>query len=131
MVNVFANEPDNLPETPRLPLPDPKVGSVPLVQLQDGAVRFVGTRVSLDSIIHAHKQGRKPTQINRSFDHISVSDIKKAIEYYETEREIVDQYIAARECIADAWRELSEARQRSPEWTAYLEQLQSRQEQAV
>ena len=40
MVNVFANEPENLPETPRLPLPDREVGRVPLVQLKDGTVRF-------------------------------------------------------------------------------------------
>ena len=131
MVNVFANEPENLPETPRLPLPDLEVGRVPLVQLKDGTVRFVGTRVSFDSIIFAHKQGRNPTQINHSFDLISVPDIEKAIEYYESEREIVDQYMTVRERIADAWRELSEARGQSPQWQAHLKELQAERKQPV
>ena len=131
MVNVFAERPKNLPKTPRLPLTTSTVGAVPLEQLEDGTVRFAGTRVSLDSIIIAHKQGRKPVQINESFDLINVPDIEKAIAFYESEKAIVDDYLNAREAIAKIWQELNEERQRSSEWRAHVERLKAEQKQPV
>ncbi len=117
MINVSANRPQNLPETPQLPLPSPDVGTVPLVQLENGAVRFAGTRVSLESIIFLHKQGQTPQQINDAFDLISTHDIEKAIEYYEAEKECVDRYLAVSQKISAAWREFDDARTQSGERT--------------
>ena len=131
MVNVFALEPENLPKTPRLPLPGPEVGTVPLVQLEDGSVRFAGTKVSFDSIVYLHKQGRTTEQINASFDLVSIEDIEKAIAYYESERFAVNEYLEASKRIGEAWRELSEARSRSSEWKAHLEQSRALRKQPV
>ena len=125
MVNVSSTKPKNLPITPKLPLPSPVVVDVPLVQLKDGSVRFKGTRVSLDTIIGAFKQGCDPNQIHKSFDLISVSDIEKAIEYYESEREAIDQYLETRERAAEIWREFNESFQRSPEWKARVQRLRN------
>ena len=131
MVNISSTRPKNLPIPPKLPLPSPGVGDVPLVQLKDGSVRFKGTRVSFDTIIYAFKQGCDPAQINGSYDLISIPDIEKAIEYYQSEREIVDRYLAARKEAAEIWREFNEKLQSSSDWQARVQRLRNERKQPV
>ena len=131
MVNVITQRPKNLPQSPRLPLLTSDDGTATLEQLEDGTVRFVGTRVSFDSVIAAYKQGRSPVQINDSFDVVSVLDIEKAIDYYRAEQKVVDEYLAVRKVAANIWREFNENRQRSPEWAAHIQQSRTEREQSA
>ncbi len=85
----------------------------PLRELENGAVRIEGTRVSLDSVIHHFNQGRSPEDIVRSFTTLKLRDVYLVIAYYLDHREAVDAYIQRQEAEADELQRSIEANQPS------------------
>ena len=67
----------------------------PLRELENGAVRIEGTRVSLDSVIICYNQGRTAEDIVRSFPTLKLRDVYLVIAYYLDNKEVVDAYIQA------------------------------------
>ncbi len=119
MSELFPPEPENLPEIPYIPLPNPDIGPLPLVRIEDGTVRYAGTRVRLDTIVTAYKmEGNNPEKIHDQFDRISIALIEKTIAYYESEREAIDKYLDAQELDGKLWMEYTIKLQQTPECKA-------------
>ncbi|HEV8604466.1 MAG TPA: DUF433 domain-containing protein [Tepidisphaeraceae bacterium] len=70
---------------------------VPLKADAHGVVRVGGTRVTLDTVVAAFRNGATAEQIAQDFDAVSLSDIYATITYYLHHQKEVDQYLADRE----------------------------------
>lgn len=62
-----------------------------------GCWRVAGTRVSIDSIIHAYWSGLSPEEIARNFPTASLQQIHGVLAWYLENRPEVDRAIAAHE----------------------------------
>jgi len=74
---------------PNLDLPDL------LVCTPQGTWRIAGTRVSIDSVIHAFWEGATPEEICQDFPTLSLAQVYEAIAYYLKQRDKVDAYLQA------------------------------------
>lgn len=63
----------------------------------DGTWRIVGTRVSLDSVVYAFRQGSTPEEICQDFPALSLDQAYAAIAYYLHYRQAVDAYLTAQD----------------------------------
>jgi uncharacterized protein (DUF433 family) len=89
------------------------------VESTDGALRIAGTRVSLDSVVHAFRRGAPPESIQRSFPLLTLEQVYGAITYYLAHAEEVDAYLAAGEERFEDLRR--EARESHPDWHEKLD----------
>ena len=80
--------------------------------------RVVGSRVSLDSIVHAFISGHSPETIAQSFPVLTLKQVYGSIAYYLGHREEVDRYLEAQEQDYEAKR--ASARAADPEFYARL-----------
>ena len=60
----------------------------------DGTWRVTGTRVSLDSVVYAFRQGSTPEEVCQDFPTLSLAQVYAAIAYYLHHRQAVDAYLA-------------------------------------
>jgi uncharacterized protein (DUF433 family) len=72
---------------------------IPLTQWQDGSIRVKGSRLAIDGIIYAYRQGEIPEAIFESYpsESYTVADIYAIIAYYLSNKEKFDKYLAKRE----------------------------------
>jgi uncharacterized protein (DUF433 family) len=75
-------------------------------------VRVAGTRVTLDTIIGAYKQGRSAEELAQDYPTVPKSAIYATIAYYLSAQEDVDAYLRARK--EQAQRVRAEVEQWSP-----------------
>ncbi|NOT48906.1 MAG: DUF433 domain-containing protein [Acidobacteria bacterium] len=61
-----------------------------------GVMRVGSTRVSLDSVIHAFKQGYSPEEIALDFDSLTLGEVYSAINFYLQHKSEVEEYLAER-----------------------------------
>ena len=73
-----------------------------VTQTPQGGYRIAGTRVSLDSVVHAWWDGRLPEAIVADFPTLSLEQVHGAIAYYLGHRAEVDRYLAEQD---NRWRE--------------------------
>ena len=97
--------------------------TVPLVYGEDGTIRIRGSRVTLDSIIHAFQQGATAEQIQDSFSSVTLGDIYGAIAYYLEHRVCVDVYLTRQEQAAQEARQMHA---QHPEVIAFRERVRLR-----
>lgn len=71
--------------------------STTYVDQRDGVYMVVGSRVSLDSIVHAFVGGQSPEAIAQAFPVLSLEQVYGAITYYLAHRGDVDHYLQARQ----------------------------------
>ena len=69
---------------------------LPLASDDHGVVRVAGTRVTLDTIVGAYKQGRSAEEIAQDYPSVPKSAIYATIAYYLSAQEDVDAYLRAR-----------------------------------
>jgi len=62
-------------------------------QTEHGNWRVTGSRVSIDSIIHAYQQGESPEQIAQNFPALSAEQVHGAIAFYLHHRDMMDRYL--------------------------------------
>jgi uncharacterized protein (DUF433 family) len=62
-------------------------------QTPQGGWRIVGTRVSLDSIIHCYWEGLSPEAIVAAFPSLRAEQVYGAIAFYLRNREEMDHYL--------------------------------------
>lgn len=67
--------------------------TVPLRTDEHGVMRIGDTRVRLDTVITAWKQGESPEQIVENFDVLDLADVYAVISYYLNHREEVERYL--------------------------------------
>ncbi len=77
------------------------------VEQQDDTYMVAGTRVSLDSIVHAFVSGASAETIAQAFPVLNLEQVYGAITFYLGHREEVDQYLDARQRDFDAQRQAS------------------------
>lgn len=64
--------------------------------LEENVYAVAGTRVSLDSIVHAFVSGQSPEAIAEAFPALSLEQVYGAITYYFAHRHDIDEYLARR-----------------------------------
>jgi uncharacterized protein (DUF433 family) len=64
-----------------------------------------GTRVTLDSILHAYRRGDTPEEIAEGFPTVPLADIYAVIAYYLRYRDEVDGYLAEQEAAGERARQ--------------------------
>jgi uncharacterized protein (DUF433 family) len=62
-----------------------------------GAMRIGTTRVTLESVIRAHRHGLSPEQIVEQYDTLILGDVYSVISYYLHHRRELDEYVVERE----------------------------------
>jgi uncharacterized protein (DUF433 family) len=70
---------------------------LPLTEREDGVIRIGGTRVTLDTLVYAFREGCSPEAIAEQYPAVSLSDIYAAISFFLSRQEEVDAYLAENE----------------------------------
>jgi uncharacterized protein (DUF433 family) len=94
------------------------------VENRNGDYWIAGTRVSLDSVVHAYWEGYSPETIAQSFSALSLEQVYGAIAYYLRHRAAVDASIQKAAARGEALRQ--ELRRQDP---AFYERLARAKEQ--
>ena len=84
--------------------------TVPLSQDQSGVLRVTGTRVSLDSIIHAFNEGATPEEIVQQYPTLDLKDVYAVVSYYLQNQNEVEKYLDERRAARQELKKELEAR---------------------
>lgn len=87
-----------------------KTAPIPLETDADGVVRVGGTRVTLDTIVAAFREGATAEEIVYQYSSLHLADVYSVIGYYLQRRSDVETYLRRRRRQADEVREQNEAR---------------------
>jgi uncharacterized protein (DUF433 family) len=63
------------------------------IDQREGSYYVVGTRISLDSIIHAFRRGESPETICQNFELLRLEEVYGAIAYYLANQADMDAYL--------------------------------------
>jgi len=66
------------------------------VEQREGCYYVKGTRISLDSIVYAFREGSSPESIREDFDGLTLADIYGAIAHYLDHQAEIDSYLLQR-----------------------------------
>ena len=72
------------------------------VEQRDGNYYVTGTRVSLDSLIHAFRRGESPETICQNFEILHLEEVYGAIAYYLANQPGMDAYLVGQ---GEKWTE--------------------------
>lgn len=98
----------------------------PLVQKDDGTIRVIGSRITLDTIVARYQQGDTPEKIENSFPTLSLAQINAVIEWYRNHQAEADEYLAEQEAEAEVlWNRITSR----PEYKVWHEELLRRAEE--
>lgn len=103
-------------ETKRFNFPE----TVPLVQLENGAVRVRNSRVTLETIVHRMQMGNTAEEIHDGFPTVSVTQIKEVLEWYFNNKAQADEYLQQVEDEGERLRLWAESQPRYKEWREKL-----------
>ncbi|MBA4063800.1 MAG: hypothetical protein C0501_08825 [Isosphaera sp.] len=84
----------------------------PLRVDETGTVRVGATRVILELVVHAFRDGATPEQIVQDYDTLDLADVYSVVGYYLRHRVEVDAYLAERAREGEELRKRIEASQR-------------------
>jgi uncharacterized protein (DUF433 family) len=93
---------------------------IPLEEDASGAIRVQDTRVTLDSIVLAFREGASAEEIAERFPVLSLSAVYAAIAFYLQNRAEIDAYLKRRESEAEQIRTLIESRPEAGDFRARL-----------
>jgi uncharacterized protein (DUF433 family) len=94
-------------------------------QTHTGSWRVTGSRVSLDSVVHSHKQGLSPEQIVADFPSLTLEQVYGAIAFYLHNREAIEEYLRLQQ---QEWEKLrQESEERSPDLLRRVRELREKQ----
>ena len=80
------------------------------VAKHNGGYRIKGTRVSLDSVVYAFRDGQSPESIQISFPALTLEQIYGAIAFYLRQRTAIDKYLKEGEAKYEVMRTASRAK---------------------
>ena len=83
---------------------------LPLAMTEEGVIRVGGTRVTLDSVLAAFKQGATAEDIAQRYTTLQLADIYAAIAYYLNHESEVEAYLQKRQQISEEVRRQNESR---------------------
>ncbi len=82
----------------------------PLITGADDVVRVGGTRVTLDTVVEAFREGLTPEEIQQQYPALELAHVYSVISYYLHHRPEVEEYIEVRARHREAVRREAEAR---------------------
>lgn len=82
---------------------------IPLAVDTDGVIRVAGSRVPLDTVVHAFHQGATAEEIAQQFPSIGLPDVYAVLAYYLSHRQDVTAYLERRAADAASVRAKNEA----------------------
>jgi len=82
---------------------------VPLVQDEDGFMRVQGTRITLDTVVAAFREGATAEEIVQQYPSISLADVYQVIGYCLRHSSEIEAYLSERRATARRTREHNEA----------------------
>jgi uncharacterized protein (DUF433 family) len=68
----------------------------PITLGHDGVARVAGTRITLDTVVAAFRQGATAEEIGYQYPSVELADVYAVIAYYLRRRADVDAYLEAR-----------------------------------
>lgn len=71
--------------------------TVPLRTSEEGVVYVTGTRVPLDTVVYAFRDGATPEEIVSSFTSLDLADVYSVIAYVLQHEDEINQYLRQRE----------------------------------
>ena len=83
---------------------------IPLITDADGVVRVGNTRITLDTLIAAFREGATPETIAQQYPSLALADVYAVIGYYLNHRPEVHAYLQQREEAATRVRQENDAR---------------------
>jgi uncharacterized protein (DUF433 family) len=83
---------------------------VPLASDADGVVRVGSTRVTLDTVVAAFREGMTPEGIVEQYPSLRLAQVYSVIAYVLNHPEEVEAYLRSRQRLADEVRRENEAR---------------------
>jgi uncharacterized protein (DUF433 family) len=83
---------------------------LPLMLGPDGVIRISSTRVTLDTVVAAFREGLTPEGIVDEYPSLRVPDVYFFIGYFLSHADEVEAYLASRQRQVDAVRRENEAR---------------------
>ena len=92
------------------------------VTQHDGAYRISDSRVSLDSVVYAWREGLSPERIRENFPVLTLEEVYGAITFYLANQTMIDAYLSEGEAKFEAARQQSneQLRQQKPQLYARL-----------
>ena len=84
--------------------------AVPLKTDADGVIRVAGTRVTLDTVVAAFREGATAEEIAQQYPSVSLADLYAVIGYYLRQVEKVQAYLEQRRAQAQEVRRENERR---------------------
>jgi uncharacterized protein (DUF433 family) len=94
--------------------------SPPLRPDHDGVMRVSGTRVTLDTVVHAFNEGHTAEEIVSHFPALGLADVYAVISHYLNNRSAVNQYLQEQEDSIDyIWYDIETA----PDYKIFRERL--------
>jgi uncharacterized protein (DUF433 family) len=94
------------------------------VEERNGGYFIAGTRVSLDSVVHAFLRGESPEGIAESFPVLGLEQVFGALTFYTANRDVVDRYLSEGGREFDMLRQ--EAQRKNPALYAKLAEARRR-----
>lgn len=94
--------------------------TVPLTTWEDGSIRFVNSRITLDVIVNQFKLGATAEQIQEDFSGVSLREIYGAIAFYLEHIAEVEVYLRKRQSEAEEIRKFIEKNLPSEQFRATL-----------
>ena len=73
------------------------------VERREGVFYVAGTRISLDSVVYAFREGCSPESIREDFEGLTLAHVCGAIAFYLDRQEAIDAYLIGRKA---QWAEL-------------------------
>jgi uncharacterized protein (DUF433 family) len=64
------------------------------IEQRDGSYYVAGTRISLDSMVHAFRRGESPETICQNFELLRLEEVYGAIAYYLANQADIDAYLS-------------------------------------
>ncbi len=83
---------------------------VPLVTDTDGVVGVAPTRVTLDTVVAAFREGGTAEEIAQQYPTLQLADVYSVIAYYLRHRTTVDAYLADQSRLGEGVRRKNEGR---------------------
>jgi uncharacterized protein (DUF433 family) len=100
--------------------------TVPLTQWDDGSIRVIGSRVTLDVLVHRFQMGDTFEEIHEGFPSVTLEQINAIIGWYFDDKAEADEYLQERDAQAEKIRQEIQSQ---PEYKAFHERLLRRIEQ--
>ena len=100
----------------------------PLHQDDRGAIRVIGSRITLDTLVGRFKQGDTPEDLHDGFPSLSLAQINGVIAWYLNHTAVADEYIAKGDAEAEEmWKRIES----DPRHTELRELIKQRREQLI